>query len=212
MFKINNIMMCDGLYIFYIMGILHSKLILNNMLINNKMVKLMLIIGIGNILQKDDGLGVYASTYLKENYIFYKDVNIVNGGVEGINLFGLLSEHKNILILDTLNLEDTPASIYLIPSKELRGYGLNSGGAHEIGILQCLDMMELQGKEIPKTTVLGVTPKHITFDIDLSFEIKNIFQSYINIALKFIEKEGVNSILKDSITSLEEIIQNVKRL
>ena len=51
----------------------------------------MTILGIGNVLQKDDGLGVYASTYLKENYSFSKDVSIINGGVEGINLFSILS-------------------------------------------------------------------------------------------------------------------------
>jgi len=172
----------------------------------------MTVLGIGNILQKDDGFGVYASTYLKENYTFSKDVNIINGGVEGINLFSVFEESDKILILDTIELDDDPASIYLIPAKELSGHGLNSGGAHEIGVIQCLDMLELQGKELPESTVLGIVPQHITFEIDLSDTIKEAFESYIKVALNFLEKEGIEASPKDSKRSLESIIWDVKRV
>ncbi len=43
----------------------------------------MLIIGIGNILEKDDGVGVYASTYLKRNFEFSPEIEIINGGSRG---------------------------------------------------------------------------------------------------------------------------------
>ena len=172
----------------------------------------MTILGIGNVLQKDDGLGVYASTYLKENYRFSEDVSIINGGVEGINLFSILEQSSSVLILDTIELEDDPASIYLLPATELSGRGLNSGGAHEIGVIQCLDMLELQGKELPKATVLGIVPQHITFDIDLSDTLKEAFEGYIKVALNFLKKEGIEATPKESNTSLESIIWEVKRV
>ncbi len=172
----------------------------------------MVILGIGNILQKDDGLGVYASTYIKENYTFNKEIIIINGGVEGINLFSIFKENKNILILDAIQLNDEPASIYLIPSTELSGHGLNSGGAHEIGVIQCLDMLELQGKELPKATILGIIPHHVTFEINLTQTLKEAFDGYIKIALNFLEKEGFRATLKEEIISLEEIIKDVKKL
>ena len=118
---------------------------------------MMIILGIGNVLQKDDGIGVYASTYLKENYTFSSKVEVINGGVEGINLFPIFEENDHILILDSIGLEDEPGSIYLIPSYELGGHGLNSGGAHEIGVMQCMDMLELQGKPVPKATIRLIT-------------------------------------------------------
>ena len=172
----------------------------------------MTLLGIGNVLQKDDGLGVYATTYLQENYTFSEEITIINGGVEGINLFSIFEESDKILILDTIALNDKPTSIYLIPAKELSGHGLNAGGAHEIGVLQCLDMLELQGKELPEATVLGMIPAHITFDIDLSEELKEAFDGYINVALNFLKKEGIESFLKKSTVSLEMIIGRVKRV
>ena len=164
----------------------------------------MVILGIGNVLQKDDGIGIYATTYLAKNYNFSQEIKIINGGVEGINLYSIFEENKNILILDTIELNDTHGSIYLIPSNELRGYGLNSGGAHEIGVMQCLDMLELQGKAIPKSTLLGIIPKHITFEIDLSNTLKNKFNNYINTALSYLKKEGIESVKKDNKVGLEE--------
>ncbi len=172
----------------------------------------MTLLGIGNVLQKDDGLGVYATTYLQENYTFSEEITIINGGVEGINLFSVFEESDKILILDTITLDDKPTSIYLIPAKELSGHGLNAGGAHEIGVMQCLDMLELQGKELPEATVLGMIPAHITFDIDLSEELKEAFDGYINVALNFLEKEGIKSFKKESTRSLEMIIYDVKRV
>jgi len=172
----------------------------------------MILLGIGNILQKDDGIGVYASNYLKTNYIFSKEIEIVDGGVEGINLFSIFEQISDILILDTINIEDTPSAIYLIPAKELGGYGLNSGGAHEIGVLQCMDMLELQGKSLPRVMILGIVPEHITFDIDLSDTLKSAFDDYIKVALNVLKKEGIIATKKETTLTLEEIIKDVKKL
>ncbi|BAF72592.1 HyaD/HybD family hydrogenase maturation endopeptidase [Sulfurovum sp. NBC37-1] len=170
----------------------------------------MTILGIGNVLQKDDGLGVYAAAYLKENYDFSKEVKIVNGGVEGINLLNLFMENDDILILDTIHIDDAPGSIYLIPAQALSGYGLNSGGAHEIGVIQCLDMLELQGRPVPEATVLGIIPHEVTFDIALSDPIKASFSDYINTALRFLEKQQVFAIPKEEKMSLKSIIMQAR--
>jgi len=172
----------------------------------------MLILGIGNVLQKDDGIGVYAATYLQHNYTFTPEVEIINGGVEGINLFSVVERSDRLLILDSIELDDEPGSIYLIPSHELGGHGLNSGGAHEIGVLQVLDMLELQGKPLPKATVLGIIPHHITFEMALSETLWEAFEGYIKVALKFLKDSGIEVMPKEKKISLEEIIRDVRRV
>ncbi|MAD42027.1 MAG: peptidase [Arcobacter sp.] len=170
----------------------------------------MVIVGIGNILQKDDGLGVYAATYLHENYTFSEEVEIINGGVEGIHLYNVLEDNEHIVILDCLQLNDTPASIYAIPAKEISGYGLNNGGAHEIGILQCMDMMELQGKELPKSIVIGIIPASVTFEFGLSQELLDAFQGYISVILQYLQKNDIKATKKPSTTELLQIIDKAK--
>jgi len=172
----------------------------------------MVVLGVGNILQKDDGVGVYSSSYLKANYTFSQKVEIINGGVEGINLLNIFEENKKILILDSIDIEDSPASIYLIPHQELPSRGLNVGSAHDIGVMQCLDMLELQGKTTPEVYILGIIPHHITFEIDLSETIKSHFDEYIKVALDFLERDGIETTLNSKIVSLEEIILKVRRV
>jgi len=171
---------------------------------------IMVIIGIGNILQKDDGLGVYAATYLYENYTFSEEIEIINGGVEGIHLYNVLEENSHIIILDCLQLNDTPASIYAIPAKEISGYGLNNGGAHEIGILQCMDMMELQGKEIPESIVIGIIPSSVTFAFGLSQELIDAFEGYISVVLQYLKKQGIDATKRAQTTTLSDIINKAK--
>jgi hydrogenase maturation protease len=156
----------------------------------------MLILGIGNILAKDDGVGVYASTYLKRNFEFSPEVEIINGGVEGIHLLNKLEEHKEILLLDAIEIDDNPSSIYLIPAKELGDRGLNVGGAHEIGVLESLSILELQGKPIPDVTLLGIVPEDISFEIDLSETLKGSFNRYIEVALQFLKRRGISATKK----------------
>jgi len=170
----------------------------------------MIIIGIGNVLQKDDGLGVYAASYLFENYIFSQEVEIINGGVEGIHLFNVLENNSHVVVLDCLQLNDSPASIYAIPAKEISGYGLNNGGAHEIGILQCMDMMELQGKEIPQAIVIGIVPEEVTFAFGLSDALLEAFEGYISVVLQYLSKHGITHTKKEQTTTLQEIMNRAK--
>ena len=170
----------------------------------------MVIIGIGNVLQKDDGVGVYAATYLNKNYTFSQEIQIINGGVEGIHLLNVLEENDHVVVLDCIQLDDTPASIYAIPAKEISGYGLNNGGAHEIGILQCMDMMELQGKEIPEAIVIGIVPGEITFAFGLSKELTDAFEGYISVVLQYLTKHGITHTQKKNITALTEIMDRAK--
>ena len=170
----------------------------------------MIIIGIGNVLQKDDGLGVYAASYLNENYTFNADIQIINGGIEGIHLLNVLEENAHVIILDCLHLDDTPASIYAIPATEISGYGLNNGGAHEIGILQCMDMMELQGKALPEAIVIGMVPAEVTFAFGLSKELVEAFEGYISVVLQYLDKQGITYTTKEKHTSLTQIIDRAK--
>jgi hydrogenase maturation protease len=168
------------------------------------------ILGVGNILEKDDAVAVYATRYLESNYDFNPKVDIINGGVEGINLLNMFMEYRHIIILDAIEIDDEPGSIYHIPSDKLTGYGLNSGGAHEIGVLQCFDILELMGREIPKSSVLGIIPQHIDVFIGLSQTITDRFQEYISTLLKILQKEGISVKPKETQIKLEEIIEEFK--
>jgi len=173
-------------------------------------MKQLALLSVGNILELDDGVAVYASQYLERNYTFSPQIDIVNGGVEGINLLNLFMEYQHIIILDAIEIDDKSGSIYHIPSNELTGYGLNSGGAHEIGVLQCFDILELMGKEIPKSSIIGIIPHKIDVCIGLSKTLLNTFNRYIDTIITILQKEGIQVDKNKHLLSLEDIIENFK--
>lgn len=168
------------------------------------------VLGVGNILEEDDGIGIYACAYLNANYTFSPDIEVINGGVEGINLLNLFLDNERIIILDTINLDDEAGSIYNIPSYELSGYGLNSGGAHEVGVMQCLDMIELMGHPLPESNVIGIIPQSITFHMGLSVVLQSRFNDYIKTVINYLKTIGIETVPNESFTSLTEIIEGFK--
>ena len=53
-----------------------------------------IIIGVGNMLFKDEGIGIYASEYIKQNYEFDEDLEIIDGGTLGFKLMAYFQEYK----------------------------------------------------------------------------------------------------------------------
>jgi hydrogenase maturation protease len=168
------------------------------------------VLGIGNVLQKDDGIGVYATTYLKHNLTCKPEITFINGGVEGINLLNTFLEYDEMIVLDTLMLDDAPGSIYNIPAKELSGLGVNSGGAHEVGVLQVFEMIELLGHTMPTCHLIGIIPEHITFEIALSNTLHVSFNDYIATVIAQLNNWNITTSMAPNPLSLERILTHVR--
>jgi hydrogenase maturation protease len=119
-------------------------------------------------------------------------------------------EYDRILILDAIGIEDEPGSIYHIPSSELSGIGINSGGAHEIGVMQCLDMLELLGKPLPQSSVLGIVPHTVKVHIGLTPQLQKQFSVYIETIIKILESEEFAAVKNSEEIPLEMIVEEFK--
>ena len=98
------------------------------------MDKKILILGIGNILQMDDGIGPHIINYILESNIQLPDnVDIVDGGTAGYDLLPLLQDRKKIIIVDALKVDDSPGSVYRFKPENIleeeRTFSL-----HDVGI------------------------------------------------------------------------------
>ena len=70
-----------------------------------KMKKRNIVIGVGNMLFKDEGIGIYAAEYISQNYKFDdKDLEIIDGGTLGFKLMTYFQEYDNVIILDTVSI------------------------------------------------------------------------------------------------------------
>ena len=168
-----------------------------------------IIIGVGNLLFCDDGIGVIAASFLQQNYSFSPELEILDGGTLGFNLIDYFVNYDNVFIIDTISTNDEVGSIYKIPSSELLGTNGYKNTAHEVEVLQMIEACELY-EEKSNITIFAIVPKDIqTTKIGLSEIIKEKFDMLIEELLKNIKTLGIEVVKKDEV-SLEDIIKDFR--
>lgn len=173
-------------------------------------MKKIALIGVGNILFADDGVGVYAADYLKHNYRYEPAIEIIDGGVLGLNLMHYFLEYEEILILDTLSIEESSGTIYQLPSDALLGLGNSRKTVHEIEVIQMIEIGTLMGVETV-VSVIGIIPEDIqSVEIDLSPVLKNEFGTLIQTVLNVLQKRGITITQKEPMVSLSDVIESYR--
>lgn len=169
-------------------------------------MKKVAVIGVGNILFCDEGVGVYASRYLRENYRFTPSIEIVDGGTLGFNLMEYLFDYDRVLLLDTLSIDDAPGSIYHLPSDALLGLGDCRKTVHEIEVTQMIEMGALVGTR-GEVSVVGIIPEDIrTVALALSPTLQGRFGEMIETVLTVLEEEGISASPQERPVTLDAII------
>jgi len=167
------------------------------------------IVGAGNVMFKDEGVGIYAIRYLQENYEFDGDITLVDGGVLGFQLMVYYQEYERVIIMDTITMhDDEPGSIYNIPSEQLLGLGSYKQTAHEVEIVEMLEICSLLDN-FSDTTIVGIVPEDIIeVETNLTDTLKKEFKNFVNTTLKELDKMGETYHKKDTEFTLEQIIDS----
>lgn len=132
------------------------------------------ILGIGNELLSDEGVGVHLAKFLeKEN--FPENVLITEGGTDGFGLLNIITDTDYLIVIDSLKGGSEPGTIYRFPIEDAPSCPDSfKTSVHQIGILEVLNLSELVGKT-PETIVFGIEPKTIAMGMGLSPEIQSTF-------------------------------------
>ncbi|NPA60560.1 MAG: hydrogenase maturation protease, partial [Epsilonproteobacteria bacterium] len=147
------------------------------------------IVGAGTVIFHDEGIGVYAAKYLEKNYKFDGDVTLVDGGVLGFQLMVYYQEYDRVIILDTITMQDDESgAIYNIPAEELLGLGSYKQTAHEVEIVEMLEICSLL-ENMADTSIVGIVPDDILeVKTDLTPKLKTKFQEFVAVALGELKK------------------------
>jgi hydrogenase maturation protease len=140
------------------------------------------VLGIGNILLSDEGVGVHIANELARMAL-PPEVSVVEGGTDGFRLLNIITETDRLIIVDAVRGGSEPGSIYRFDVGEVRNCpsGFKTS-VHQIGILEVIDLSGLIGKT-PHTTVIGIEPKSFEMSMDLSPEIREKVPKIIELVL-----------------------------
>ncbi len=130
-----------------------------------------LILGIGNILFGDEGIGPHLANLIEDKYSFSSfnhSVDIIDGGTLAQRLIPIITEYDRVILIDCVNVDDGEiGDIYSFSFDKVPDFITWNGSAHEVEMLQTLQMIEMMG-DLPPVKIVGVIPYVIGEDSTFS--------------------------------------------
>lgn len=147
--------------------------------------KKIIIIGIGNTLYSDEGVGVHIIPYLENALSDYDNVEVIEGITDGIKLLGPIEEADYLIIVDAVNAGKDSGSIITLLNDEIPAYFGIKMSIHQIGLQEVLNAARIR-ERLPKEMVLiGIQP-HI---LDLGLALSDVVESSIPKVIELVKKQ-----------------------
>ncbi len=138
---------------------------------SGKQKKQIIILGVGNLLLSDEGVGVHIARKLME-MDFPPEVRVVEGGADGFGLMQVLLEADRLILVDAVKGGGLPGSMYRFEIEDCPPFpDIYKTSVHQISILEVINLSGLIGST-PRTTIIGVEPKCLGIGMDLSPEVE----------------------------------------
>ena len=128
------------------------------------------VIGVGNLLLTDEGIGIHAVQALQEKGL-PTDVKLVDGGTSP-DLIAYTRAGDKLIIVDAARAGGEPGSIYRFKPEDLADESTVLASAHEMGVVENLRLIKLSGNEPKETVIIGVEPQKIEYGTELSQELQ----------------------------------------
>lgn len=165
------------------------------------------LIGSGNAFFMDEGIGLYAGKYLKENFTYTPPLDIVDGGTLGFGLMPLLQEYEYVLIANTSS-DDTKAigTIDVMSGDELIANQGIKKTANEVEITEMLQICSM-ASHCAQTTMVSIVPEDIiTVCVNITPALRAHWENYIEVIVEELAKYGITAKRKSESMSLDEIL------
>ena len=163
--------------------------------------KRILVLGVGNILLRDEGVGVRVVERLQADYSFSPNVSLLDGGTLGIKLMDAISSSDFLIVVDAVLNGQPPGTFYRLTGDEVRKSVAFKYSLHQTDLLETLACCELVGTR-PETVVVGIEPEdYAPWSDELTSTIQGLVAEMSELVLLEIEKAGGSHRPKDNSTT-----------
>ena len=128
-----------------------------------------LVLGLGNLLLADDGVGLRLLEELRNEPGEAGDAEFVDGGTQGLALLGYLAERSTVVILDAVGLGASPGTVHVLSESAIEQLRTRAAAtAHEGNALELLAIARLLGQAAGHVLIVGVEPAQVRTGVGLS--------------------------------------------
>jgi hydrogenase maturation protease len=131
----------------------------------------LLILGLGNVLCADDGLGVEAVLRLHREYRLPEGVQALDGGTLGLSLLGYLAEAPRVILVDAVRTGGAPGDAVRLTGEDVAPAVRERLSVHQVGVSDLLDGLRLIDAYPRVMVLLGLVPARLDLSLDRSPEV-----------------------------------------
>jgi hydrogenase maturation protease len=121
----------------------------------------LLVLGLGNVLCGDDGLGVVAVHLLQRRYRAPDGVLVLDGGTLGLSLLPTLEQAREAILVDAIRAEGPPGTFVRLEGDDVAPAVAARLSVHQVGVLDLLEAARWRGRYPSRLVLLGLVPESI---------------------------------------------------
>ncbi|MGO9378921.1 MAG: HyaD/HybD family hydrogenase maturation endopeptidase [Dissulfurispiraceae bacterium] len=137
-----------------------------------------MLLGLGNVLMKDERLGVHVAKTIKERYDCLPELEIIDGGTLGLDLLPLFEQFDRMVIVDAVNFGREPGYIGVLEDEQIPAVIFSKLSVHQIGLADLLSVAKLKGVMPSKVCLIGMQPTAVEFALGL--EMSDVINANID--------------------------------
>jgi len=155
-----------------------------------------MVLGIGCTLYSDEGFGVRVVEKMQREYEFPDNVLLVDGGVLGINLLGVISKPNHLIVVDAIRNKGKPGDLYRLEGDAIPERIRAKNSLHQVDFLEALTLCQALD-HVPETVIVGVEPEDIeTMCVDLTPVTRARMDDIIAMVLTELDRLGKSYVKK----------------
>lgn len=154
------------------------------------------IIGLGNILMKDEGIGPKITEILRNKYNFEPNIEIIDGGTLGFDLLPYIEKYKKIILVDVVDFGKEPGFIKILKGEEIPPCLRTKLSVHHVGVQDLLEVARLMGYMPEELVLVGIQPEDIDLGLDLTPILADKLNELIDEILKILKIWGIKCALQ----------------
>ncbi len=145
-------------------------------------------LGLGNLLYQDEGFGIHALKAMQADRLTPDTVELIDGGVLGLNLLPLVEECSHLLVLDAVDMGQPPGTIYEVEGEQIPLFASSRLSEHQVGFQEVLGLARFRGNLPASLRLIGVQPQQLGSGIGLSQAVASSMPEVINRAINTLKE------------------------
>lgn len=149
------------------------------------------VLGIGNTILSDEGVGVHAALALADRYDLPEGVEVIDGGTAGMELLEPLADADLVVVLDAVRARRPAGSLVCLTGREVPVFFRSKLSPHQVSICDVLASLEFAGQAPADLVLIGAEPLRLDLGLELTPELAAVVPAMVDAAIEELARRGV---------------------